>query len=87
MRRPGGYLHITEPGKPDVERDTFTCGHCNAIVTVEPACDPSEAGGFCRMCMGHICGPCADLGSCEPFEKKLERMEARDRLRRAAEEA
>jgi len=84
MRRPQGYLTVTEPGAPTVEKDTFTCGHCNRVVVVEPACDPSAMGGFCRLCMTHICETCAGEGGCEPFEKKLEAMEARDRLRRAA---
>jgi hypothetical protein len=36
--------------------------------------------GGCRMCMGMLCGPCADAGTCTPFEKKLEAIEARARL-------
>lgn len=36
------------------------------------------------MCFKNICGPCADLGKCTPFEKKLEQMEARGRLFQAA---
>jgi tRNA G18 (ribose-2'-O)-methylase SpoU len=80
MRRPQGFALTTEPGKPDIAEDTFTCAHCNFLVFVQPFQDPSEMGGFCRMCMMHICGPCADKGSCDPFEKKLERMEARGRF-------
>lgn len=82
MRRPGGYAVWTEPSRT-VERDTFTCVHCNTVVFVKPKQDPSEMGGFCRQCMSHICGPCADLGKCTPFEKKLEEMEARDRFLRS----
>ena len=83
MRRPQGYAVTTEPGKADVEEDTFTCSHCNAIIFVKPFQDPSEMGGFCRLCYRHICGPCADKGECEPFEKKLEAMERRERLLRS----
>jgi len=83
MRRPQGYAVTVEPGRATIEQDTYTCGHCNALVFVKPMQDPSEMGGFCRMCMRHICAACAD-GRCEPFEKKLERMESRDRLYRAA---
>lgn len=85
MRRSNGYGYAitTEPGKRDVEEDTFTCNHCNAVVFLKPMQDPSEMGGFCRMCMKHICGPCADKLGCDPFEKKLERMESRDRLLRS----
>jgi hypothetical protein len=86
MRRPGGYAIVTEPGAADVERDTFTCAHCNCVVFVAPRQDPSTMGGFCRMCMAHLCGPCADAGRCSPFEKKLDAMERRDRLIRSARE-
>lgn len=85
MRRPGGYAITTEPGKADVEEDTFTCGHCGGIVFVKPRQDPSSMGGFCRLCMAHLCAPCADQRSCMPFERRLEALESRDRLRRAAE--
>lgn len=83
MRNPGGYAVIVDPNAPLREHDTFTCHHCNAVVFVKAGCDPSEAGGFCRLCYKHICGPCADKGVCEPFEQKLEAMERRDRFMRA----
>lgn len=83
MRRPQGYAITVEPGMPDKEEDTFTCAHCNSIVFVKPKQDPSEMGGFCRLCYSHICGPCADLFECTPFEKKMEAMERRDKLMRA----
>ncbi|HEV8245682.1 MAG TPA: hypothetical protein VGP93_07935 [Polyangiaceae bacterium] len=82
MRRPQGYAITTEPGKADEELDTFTCRHCNCIVFVKPRQDPSEMGGFCTLCMGHTCARCAGTGQCDPFEKKLERMESRERLLR-----
>lgn len=82
MRRPGGYaVTISEAGTH--EEDTFTCAHGNEIVFVRPGQDPSELGGFCQMCMRHICAKCAAAGGCTPFEKKLEAIERRDRLRRA----
>lgn len=84
MRRPQGYAVTTEPGKADVEEDTFTCAHGNEIIFVRPREDPASMGGFCRMCMKHICAACAATGKCEPFEKKLEAMERSDRLLRAA---
>ena len=84
MRRPQGQATFVEPGKADVRLDTFTCSHCQCVVFVQPRQDPSEMGGFCCMCYAHICGQCASTRSCEPFEKKLEAMERRDRLRRAA---
>jgi hypothetical protein len=83
MRVAGGYAIIVEPGKADVEMDTFTCAHDNRVVFVRAGQDPSELGGFCRICMKHICGPCADLGSCTPYEREMEKAEARDRFLRA----
>jgi hypothetical protein len=83
MRRAQGYATIIEPGKATIEKDSFTCVHCNSVVFVSPMRDASEVGGFCMLCMKHICSACASTGACDPFEKKLERMEARDRLLRA----
>lgn len=82
MRRAQGYAVWTDPSLDQItrERDTFTCAHCNKIVIVEPKADPASLGGFCRLCMKNVCGPCADQGKCEPFEKKLEKMEARARM-------
>lgn len=84
MRRPHGFGIITDPGGATIEFDTVTCNHCNIIFRVSPKHDPSEAGGFCRCCMEFICGPCADNGTCRPFEKLMEQEEARDRLLRSA---
>jgi hypothetical protein len=83
MRKPQGYGITTEPGKKDIEEDSFTCSHGNEVVFVKPGQDPSEMGGFCRMCMRHICAVCAAKGGCDPFERKLERMESRDRMLRS----
>jgi hypothetical protein len=83
VRRPGGYGITVEPGKKDIEEDSFTCAHGNEIVFVKPFQDPSELGGFCRLCMKHICAKCAAKGECTPFEKVLEAMESKDRLTRS----
>lgn len=85
MRRPGGYAIWVDPTMPTKECDTFTCKHCNAVVVVEARCKPEEAGGYCRMCMAPVCPACADK-PCTPFEKKLDAIERRDRLCRAAAE-
>lgn len=71
-----GYTVITSPeGKK--ENDLFTCGHCQKVVTFEPGELPEDAGGLCKVCNRLICKACHGLGKCEPFERKLERMEAR----------
>lgn len=78
--RVGGYLVVTDPSGA-VERDTLTCCHCNAVFVVDPPPAPM-VGGFCRMCMKATCTSCASKG-CTPFLKKVEKLEAKDRLRRA----
>jgi hypothetical protein len=84
MRRPHGFGIIVEPDRPTIEFDTVTCAHCNCFFRVKPREDPTNAGGFCRQCMDYLCGPCADKGTCTPFEKQVEEMEARDRFMRSA---
>lgn len=92
MRNPRGYAVLTTPEAATVifdrfsceevcagviERDTFTCCHCNRIIHVKPMAPMDEFGSMCRNCMKMVCPTCAD-GSCVPFEKKLEMSERRD---------
>ena len=84
MRRPGGQAEWSGGGQKTVTRDTFSCCHCNAVVFVKPKADPSEMGGFCRLCMKHVCKKCEALGKCVPFERRLEEIERRGKLLEAA---
>jgi hypothetical protein len=84
LRNPQGYAVIRSPDGPLQEADTVTCSHCQRIVLVGGRIDPADLGGFCRQCMKHICGPCADKGICVPFVKKLETFEAKSRFHKAA---
>jgi hypothetical protein len=77
--RSRGYAVTVNPDGETVEEDTITCAHCNSVVFLKPR----ESPGGCRMCRGFLCATCTDAGTCTPFEKKLEQMEARDRLLRA----
>lgn len=77
MRRPQGYLVIASPDSPLVERDTFTCVHCNAVTVVTPSTPAEEQGGWCFQCNKMVCKMCAGK-DCVPFEKKLEEMERRE---------
>lgn len=94
MRNPGGYGVWTGPGGVERECDTITCSHCQRVIFIKPghmpAADPElsagdpahDLGGLCRVCMKHICGPCAKEGTCIPFEKKIEKQESDDYRRR-----
>ena len=85
--RAQGYAILTEPERPTKENDTFTCGHCGAVVFVKPAADPTTYGGWCGACTKLICPACETEKvrtlSCRPLERWLEQQEARDRFRRA----
>jgi len=83
MRNPGGYATLSEPDGVK-ESDTFTCNHCQYIVHVKPLIAPEEFGGLCKFCMKLICPKCVGKGSCTPWEKKMEKWEARDRFLRSA---
>lgn len=90
MLRPQGYLTVTAPEAKPLERDTASCKHCGAVMIVKPGTSATiyllpradgsfaeEPGAFCRNCMGPVCLRCHDVGTCVPFERWLERMEAR----------
>lgn len=83
-----GYGFAVGPPGTVLEHDTYTCGHCQRLVTVTPFQDPASIGGLCKICMSLICPGCVGRGArgepCTPWEKKMERMEARDRFLRSA---
>lgn len=97
MLRAQGYAVTSEPGRADVEEDTITCAHCNGIVFLTPGFIlHDEQVRKCTTCDRFICPSCGgtdlvfndetgkvERAACDPFEKKLERMEARDRFRRS----
>ena len=78
MRKPQGYLIGLGPEGVISESDSFTCAHCQRVVIVKPRCDPADMGGHCRICDKLICKRCVAYGQCVPWEKQMERMEARD---------
>jgi len=82
MRGLTGYATLTGPFGPVKEADTFTCHHCNKVVHVKPF---ERRFTRCGMCDRLICEQCVGKG-CDPFEKKLERMERAAALRRALRE-
>ena len=72
-----GHIERTDQYGNVLVEDTLTCAHCNRLY---PKPKPSDQFGFCHMCFKPVCLKCGKLDRCDPFEKKLERMEARDRL-------
>jgi len=60
--------------------ETLTCVHCNNLYRKLGKSDPV---GFCHMCFKPVCLHCGAIDRCEPFERKLEALEARSRLLRA----
>jgi hypothetical protein len=83
MRSPHGQIIITGPDGT-YERDTIRCCHCQRVVEVPPFQSGPPDGGWCGNCAAPVCGPCADLGICTPFERALEWAEARGRFLRSA---
>lgn len=75
-----GYLvqENVDTGKRE-ETDTFTCGHCNKMVLIK-AKRAVIAIRKCGGCQRHVCAACHGMAKCDVIEKKLERIEARDRL-------
>ena len=71
-----GYATLSGPFGMTKEADTFTCGHCQTVVHVRPKTPLEDMGGRCSMCDTLICPQCVKTGCCDPFEKKLKRMEA-----------
>jgi len=96
MLRPQGYATWMLPDAPVVERDSATCGHCQQIIFVKPGSattvylipqlvgpDKEEPGACCRVCMRAVCLKCHGIGRCLPWEKAIERSEARGRFLRS----
>jgi hypothetical protein len=74
MRRAGGYSIITNADGwgATVERDTFTCGHCNRVTFLTSRHEPEHR---CKRCFAYICDSCANR-NCLPLEEQLRMMES-----------
>lgn len=77
-RREQGTAFVFDPALPRVmERDTFTCSHCQRIVMLHDEQGRQIDSVLCMRCDKRICVPCAEQARCDPFEKKLSRMESK----------
>ena len=84
-----GHLQIQDPlGTRTFE--TFTCSHCNSIVTMPEGKPVTMADHYlhgvkdvrkCAGCDALICPRCHKEPSCTPFMKKIEAAERREALR------
>jgi hypothetical protein len=73
-----GYITTTDAFGTTSVVEALTCAHCQNIF-VKPK--PGEPSGFCTMCFAPVCLRCGQNElKCDPFERKLERIESRARL-------
>ena len=79
-----GYAIITDNWGATQEMDTFTCSHCNGIQFIRPASGTQR--GYCFNCNHPTCGRERCL-NCVPFERMIEEIEGRSRLRQAMDRA
>lgn len=91
MRRALGVILSADETK--VELETFTCGHCNSIVRMQPQVSLQKLDMAIRQgketrdirrcggCDSLICPTCHKKPTCTPFERVLDAMERRARLR------
>lgn len=84
MRHPHGYSVTADvdTGR-QVESDVVTCCHCQKVCEVPPG--PMTGFPWCFKCGRPTCQSLACIARCDPWERRLERMEARERFHRAME--
>lgn len=85
-RKAGGYVIASGGPGPDEEHDTIACHHCQRHIVIPPGPPKADEGdlyGVCWTCDKFICPACAQLGRCQPWERQIEAMEARDRMLRS----
>lgn len=73
-----GYFSITDPDKPQIERDAYLCCHCQALVTIKPGSGKQRS--WCFRCGANTCGATPCVSRCIPFEAKIEAQEGRRRF-------
>lgn len=71
VKRPAGYTVRTFEFGGVAEHDTLQCVHCGTHWEIMPGSGITR--GFCRNCMGPVCGPRCQ--HCYPSEKQLDDLE------------
>jgi hypothetical protein len=70
----GAGLPVEGTAEVLLERDTYTCTHCNAVVVMNPA--RKRERYRCVGCSHHICDPCAaDAATGVPCKTMKQRYE------------
>jgi hypothetical protein len=82
-RRASG-LGVTVLDGHKAYEDFYVCFHCQRTTFVRPREDPAELGGLCKICMRMICKRCVAKERCDPWEKQMERAEAKQRFLNSA---
>ena len=75
-----GYFQEIGPYGEITEGNTFTCAHCNDPIEIRRG----MAFNMCHIEHRRVCDGCHRKGICDPFEKKLERIESRASILKAA---
>jgi len=76
-----GHFEINGPLLPGqvAEGDTLMCTHCQKHWRLKPGSGMQR--GWCGRCGGPTCGKQKCETSCVPFEKAIELMESKNKLR------
>ena len=79
--RAQGYAVSSDPEAGMIERDTFTCVHCQQIVFVQPG---SGDVTMCWQCEAPVCQRCVkkDKGACKSFLRRLDKAAELEQRRR-----
>jgi len=74
-RKAKGYLLVTEPDQPDIERETLQCAHCQKHWMIKPGSGIQR--GWCFRCQGPTCGKRNCETKCVPAERMIEEIEGK----------
>lgn len=77
-RHTSGYVVSDDYEGHREEGETYSCCHCQKICIIKPGSGIRR--GWCFRCNKPLCGKQQCLDRCEPWEAKIEAMEARGRL-------
>lgn len=84
MPRIGGYAFLTENATGNViaECNTYRCNHCGFTIHAKVKTNLDELGGMCWGCSRMVCARCHDKPGCDELERKLDRVEKSNDMRR-----